>query len=1209
MMSLLKLKRASIWTVIFVFMLALIPAGAHAENSKDEWQIVGQTGGTTKALLTEETTLYVGSGLHVLILDVSSPEKMQVLGTSPLLPDFVESITSDGAGRLFVSCGLGGLVVLDVTNPKEPLLLSVLDTRGYTESVTLLDNLAIVADGPQGVQIIDVTNPAKMKTLSEAFPLAYAYDIAISDKIAYIAGGGSGVFTVDLTNPIKPVEAGLTSLDGFTYDLEILKGKLYAACAWGGIAVLDLKEPLAPKSIATAQTSGWAMALSAFGNDLLVLDGADGVMVYGAAPTIPVRLSAYTLGGFVLDGAVSGTTAFVLDREKGLLTLDLSKKTNPDLICRWMPLLEGRRLTMQDGVCYVAGGLSGMHVFDVANIASPNETYWYDTGGGYANKVILADSKAYLSTHLASNEPLVIFDSSNLIQPRKLGFVPNDEAVFNTAFRSISYADGMIYVPGEFHDMAVDVRDSAHPTVVNKIGMENPVNGDCSAGLYISTSSTQLQLIDVTDPMNLRLISQLQKNSSGEAIRFINPTTVITSADPGIWIVDVSDPQNPKRIAELAIPGGVMDIFIDGTTAYLSNLGNGIQIVDLSDLNHPVLKDSFTTIGLAYDCYAKDGLIYVADSFAGMTVYQKGNAQPKSGDSDAASSASNVLSIKTGEEPYSLNLMTSNQPTPTEAFNYNVTSAADSGEGTLRYALEHLDLNTMITFDPTVFPVAKPVSIALESPLPEITWDHLTIDASNAGVILDGSKLENGNGLTIYSFYNRIMGLQIVNFPQHGIDLQGGSSVVGGNRNVGSGSLGQGNLLSGNGLYGIRVGGFDQTVLGNFVGIDISGEKAMPNYDGIFVGEALRVTIGGTEPGEGNVISGNQFINFDSWGDQTRVIGNLIGLNAKGTKAVVGETSNNVVLESNVMNNIVGGTTPGERNVISGAGIGVVFSDPNSYCCSVIGNYIGTDITGTKAIPNQDGITMWTSGNHRVGGTRAGEANLISGNLNGVQLNGYGVSDNIVLGNIIGYDANGKPLPNETPVSVNMGQKHAIIGGYTQQEGNRIYGGSISMRITNRGIQACYIAGNYIDNPNGLGIYFEDGANDNFVQGNTFGKSRGNILRVDFGDGNMLRSNAFAGQKAQDIILLLEGGNSELAAPTITSAIGTNVSGETCAFGRVEVYLFEKTGITSIGFVLADQSGAFSFKGNASLSGKQLVLLVTDVLSNTSIFSQPYTVS
>ena len=70
-----------------------------------------------------------------------------------------------------------------------------------------------------------------------------------------------------------------------------------------------------------------------------------------------------------------------------------------------------------------------------------------------------------------------------------------------------------------------------------------------------------------------------------------------------------------------------------------------------------------------------------------------------------------------------------------------VTSPADSGPGTLRQTLEDVQSGDTITFDPAVFPPAAPVTISITSELPHIHESNLSIDASNAGVILDGSGI------------------------------------------------------------------------------------------------------------------------------------------------------------------------------------------------------------------------------------------------------------------------------------------------------------------------------------------------------------------------------------------------------------------------------------------------------------------------------------
>jgi len=144
-----------------------------------------------------------------------------------------------------------------------------------------------------------------------------------------------------------------------------------------------------------------------------------------------------------------------------------------------------------------------------------------------------------------------------------------------------------------------------------------------------------------------------------------------------------------------------------------------------------------------------------------------------------------------------------------------------------------LDAKTgdVITFDPEVFPPNNSMTITLAGGLPPLIHGSQTIDASNAGVILDGSGItiqEFTQGLFISSNSNTIRGLQIVGFSEMGIALGEGveHNVIGGDRGTGAGPLGQGNLISGN-LHGIGMwdGTSNNTIQGNYIGINLDGTE------------------------------------------------------------------------------------------------------------------------------------------------------------------------------------------------------------------------------------------------------------------------------------------------------------------------------------------------------------------------------------------------
>jgi hypothetical protein len=137
------------------------------------------------------------------------------------------------------------------------------------------------------------------------------------------------------------------------------------------------------------------------------------------------------------------------------------------------------------------------------------------------------------------------------------------------------------------------------------------------------------------------------------------------------------------------------------------------------------------------------------------------------------------------------------------------------------------------------------------------------------------------------------------------------------------------------------------------------------------------------------------------------IAGNYLGTNAAGT-ADLGNGYQGVALETDAANNIIGGTTAADRNVISGNDLaGVAVAHIGATGNTITGNYIGTNAAGTAAIANTfDGVFIRSnaSGN-TVGGTASGSGNLISGNTrSGVALDAAG---NTVIGNVIGLNAAG----------------------------------------------------------------------------------------------------------------------------------------------------------------------------------------------------------
>ena len=299
------------------------------------------------------------------------------------------------------------------------------------------------------------------------------------------------------------------------------------------------------------------------------------------------------------------------------------------------------------------------------------------------------------------------------------------------------------------------------------------------------------------------------------------------------------------------------------------------------------------------------------------------------------------------------------------------------------------------------------------------------------------------------------------------------------------GSAGNGNTISGNRQDGVALDGANTAinlVMSNTVGLNVAGTAAISN-----AGVGIRLTNGATgnyigwdiaNPA-GNLVSGNGSDGIALVGlatDGNYVGGNVIGLNraqnariANGASgiALAGGPRNNTIagniiganptthaampngigirMYGGTLSNTVGGASPGLANVLSGnASHGIGLYNSGTISNVIVGNSIGTNLTGSLALPNaQYGIVIQEAASSNVI-----TGNLISGNgSDGVNLNGGGTRLNLILGNKIGTEQGGNAaLPNAgNGVAIQGGATENRIGALTaRHEMNTISGNALA---------------------------------------------------------------------------------------------------------------------------------------------------------------------
>ncbi|HNI10155.1 MAG TPA: T9SS type A sorting domain-containing protein [bacterium] len=446
--------------------------------------------------------------------------------------------------------------------------------------------------------------------------------------------------------------------------------------------------------------------------------------------------------------------------------------------------------------------------------------------------------------------------------------------------------------------------------------------------------------------------------------------------------------------------------------------------------------------------------------------------------------------------PYSNYVTAIPSATPGKWF---VVNSDDYGPGSLRSAIDSTNLSTQK--DTVVFLIPIGSSITLNSELPAISTDYTVIDAdSNDDGKPDVSLSPIGEGggffygLTIQSSNNLIQGLVIGGFGDY---YSGGGSLF--------------------------INGDNNRILGNYIGVSSDGMSTHGNNHGILINGGSSGNWIGDGTGTGrNIIGGNQqygiYLNGASTSvNNTKILGNYIGIATDGLTALP-NSGPGISIYNRALNTIIGNGTAEGRNIISGnSSDGILLTDNNGHIegTSILGNYIGTDVTGSVGVGNNNhGIffnTLTGEGasivNNTIGDGTAGGRNVISGNAgSGINFYYYQVHDNTIKGNYIGITADGSAALGNGMYGVNIEHSNNNIVSSNTISGNAYDGIMIngSYGEANNNV----VTGNYVGtNPTGSfaiangqrGIYLQNGASYNQIGGTAAGE--GNIVSGNLNGG------------------------------------------------------------------------------------------------------------
>jgi len=314
-----------------------------------------------------------------------------------------------------------------------------------------------------------------------------------------------------------------------------------------------------------------------------------------------------------------------------------------------------------------------------------------------------------------------------------------------------------------------------------------------------------------------------------------------------------------------------------------------------------------------------------------------------------------------------------------------------------------------------------------------------TIESNVVGLNINSARMEgggSGSAITIHSASNQILS-----------NIVSGNGVIGGSPPV-------------SGITLFQSFATLNQVKGNIVGTNAAGAGGLGNTArGIAIQDASGNTIGGSNAADRNIVvaNGNFGISLDGTSGTTsgnKVWGNYIGVKADGLTAM-GNTGVGIHMFANsgatITGNTIGGSAPGERNVIAGnTGDGVNMSGGttgNTNNNTIAGNYIGIAADGVTARGNGgNGVYLHNAVDNTIGGPNAADGNVIANSFYvGVGMNSLSVrnrilSNTIVASGYLGIDLNNNGLTfndnGDADSGANNLQNFPVLNGANNNTGN-----------------------------------------------------------------------------------------------------------------------------------------------------------------------------
>ena len=590
------------------FLSVILPATSVAQDSIDYenyMHFLGQANTWGGSIAAVDHFAYVG-GTKVTAFDVSDSRNPTRIGEVDS-PGATWYVAADG--DLVVAAGQTRLNVIDVSDPSAPSLVGYLDLPFEATGILVRDSFAYLTAGADGLFVYDLSDPANPTNTSGMEFSGSALGAVFNINTLFVALGPS-VAAVDITNPASPV---------LEYELPVNYAKNLAICggdlcvlAPGRLQVFDLPNDSGPTLLGETTIAVDAISGAADGIFLVVAAGEVGLQVVDLEdPSAPQLLGTIDTPGDAGSVVVSEGVALVSDYDEvspsisSLLVVDLQDGHAAPILGRLTTGYSFTGIDADDSYVYAGNG-GGFKVYDASIPGEPRLLGSADLYYG-ASDVDISGGYAFVANRYGGLKIFSIDDPSNLTQVGELEFS-------YTGY--VRVFEGIAYCSNEDGIYLVDVSDPHGPTILSDLGIDGYVFAVEEGVAYVSSSG--INTFDVSDPSNPVLLGE-SDISEGSGNAALGNGVAYVAAGNALHVFDVNNIGAPTLVRSITTPSWCWDVALVGNCLYVADHYAGLSVFDVTDAEMPSIIGTVDVEGQAMGVILAQGKVFVASS-EGMTI-------------------------------------------------------------------------------------------------------------------------------------------------------------------------------------------------------------------------------------------------------------------------------------------------------------------------------------------------------------------------------------------------------------------------------------------------------------------------------------------------------------------------------------------------------------------------------------------------------------